>query len=53
MSLSQPGIACVHKDRRDGEVHGHVRIVLPNQEAGETKRRSSGPCQDPLKAGRP
>ena len=24
--------ACVHKDPRDGEVHGHVRIVLPNQE---------------------
>lgn len=24
--------ACVHKDRKDGEVHGHVRIVLPNQE---------------------
>lgn len=24
--------ACVHKDPRDGEVHGRVRIVLPSQE---------------------
>ncbi len=22
---------CVHQDRRDGDVHGHVRVVLPNE----------------------
>lgn len=31
--------ACVHKDRRDGEVHGRVRIVLPNEEC----RRKEAP----------
>src|SRR3989338_7318270 len=36
--------ACVHKDRRDGEVHGHVRIVLPNQEC----RRNEAPVHWPL-----
>ena len=31
--------ACVHKDPRDGEVHGQVRIVLP----GEGCRRNEAP----------
>lgn len=31
--------ACVHQDRRDGEVHGRVRIVLPNQQC----RRNEAP----------
>ena len=36
--------ACVHKDPRDGEVHGHVRIVLPNQDC----RRNEAPVHWPL-----
>src|SRR5262245_52607179 len=26
--------ACVHQDRHDGEVHGRVRIVLPDERCG-------------------
>ncbi len=28
---------CVHKDRRDGDVHGYVRVVLPKEQCGHNE----------------
>jgi hypothetical protein len=31
--------ACVERDRRDGEVHGNIRIVLPNERCRRNEAR--------------
>jgi hypothetical protein len=44
-----PGVlyACVHKDWRDGEVHGAIRIVLPNERCRRDEARFGLNVGDP------